>query len=284
MSDLTPAPAPAPSPAPPAASPAPSPAPAPAAPSPAPAPNTLFSPAPPAPSPSPAPSGDAPAWLPEKYRVTGADGKLDLTASNQKLGEGYAAAVKRLGTGDLPPETPDGYKFTPPEELKDAAPTDEMTKGFRERAHKAGLTPAQYEFFMGEYFALVPSLLDAKASHTAETARAELQKVWPAPADLSANMSNAERAVSLAPPGLQEKLREQYATDPLFWQFAAHYGKQLREDSPPSGAAPASAPSDVEALMKHAAYRDPKHPEHAAISARVVAIQKQRFGEAMVVG
>jgi hypothetical protein len=46
------------------------------------------------------------AWLPEKYRVTGADGKIDLEASGKKLGEGYAAAAARLGTGEVPPPPP----------------------------------------------------------------------------------------------------------------------------------------------------------------------------------
>lgn len=274
---------------------------APAPPAAAPASTTLFSPAPPpigaapaapvaapagapaAPA-APAAPGDAPAWLPEKYRVMGTDGKLDLAASNQKLGEGYAAAVKRIGTGDLPPENADGYKFTVPDALKDVALDEGITKRFRDEAHKHGLTGAQYEFIMAEYFAMVPALLDGKAAATATEARTELQKVWSTPADLNANMSAAERAVAMAPEALREQIREKYGTDPLFWQFAAHYGKQTREDTPPAGAAPSAPSTDAEALMKQPAYRDPKHPEHAAISARVVEIQRKRFGEAAVVG
>jgi hypothetical protein len=239
--------------------------------------------APSAPATAP-PLPELPEWLPEKYRVLGADGTLDKDASGKKMAEGLAAAVKRIGTGDLPPETPDGYKFTPPEKFKDVQFEEAALKGFRERAHAAGYTQTQFDFAMSEYFDLVPSLLDAATAHTAEQARGELQKVWATPADLNSNMAAAERAVALAPPALRDQLKAKYGTDPLFWQFAAHYGKQMAEDRPPAQGA-ASVPSlDVEALMKSEAYRNPKHPEHAAVSARVVEIQKRRYGEAAVVG
>ena len=277
------APSPAPSPAP---APGPAPSPAPAAPAPL---GTLFQTTPPVPAPSAAPPAapiltDAPAWIPEKYRVAGADGKIDFEASGAKMSAGLAAAVQRIGTGEIPPASPDDYKFTPPEAFKDIPVDEAASKSFREKAHKAGFTQAQYELFMQEYYELVPSVLDAAATVSAETARAELQKVWATPAELNANMSNAERAVALAPQALRDQLRQKYGTDPLFWQFAAHYGKQLREDSPPAGAAPAAQSTDVEALMKSPAYRDTKHPDHAAVSARVVAIQKARFGEAAISG
>ena len=200
------------------------------------------------------------------------------------MSAGLAAAVARIGTGDLPPATPADYKFTPPEAYKDVQIDEKAFTGFRERAHKAGYTQAQFEFAMAEYFELVPSLLDAATSFSAEQARTELQKVWTAPADMQANMTAAERAVALAPQDLREQLRAKYGTDPLFFQFAAHYGKQLREDSPPSMVPAGGQTTDVEALMKHPAYRDPKHPEHAAISARVVEIQKKRFGESALAG
>jgi hypothetical protein len=277
-------------PAPASAPSAPAPSPAPAA-APAAAPSTLFSAAPapapsaaPAPAPGAPPNVDAPAWLPDKYRVFSADGTLDRDASGLKMSEGLAAAVKRIGTGDLPPETPADYKFTPPEKFKDVVFEEAALNGFRERAHKAGYTQAQYEFAMAEYFELVPSLLDASAAHTADQARGELQKVWETPADLNANMIAAERAVALAPPALRDQIKEKYGTDPLFWQFAAHYGKQLQEDRPPAVGGTVAPSLDVEALMKSPAYRDPKHPEHAAVSARVVEIQKRRYGEASVVG
>lgn len=209
----------------------------------------------------------------------GADGQLDLAASSKKLGEGYTQAEKRIGTAASAPESPDGYQFTPPEQFKDVPLDEGLSKSFRERAHKAGLSQDQFAFVMGEYFDLVPTLLDAKAAHTAEHARGELSKVWKTPAELEAGMSAAERAVALAPEGMRAQLKEKYGTDPLFWQFAAHYGQQLREDTPPAAAAPA-APSAVEALMKSEAYTNPKHVDHARVSEQVRQHFEKRHGTA----
>lgn len=223
------------------------------------------------------PGADDQSWLPEKYRVKGADGQLDLAASSKKLGEGYAAAERRIGTGDVRPDTPDAYRFTVPEALKDVPMDDALTKGFRDRAHKAGLTQAQYEFAMGEYFQLVPSLLDGAAKHSAQQARTELQKVWRSPAELEAGMNAAERAVATAPEGMREQLKERYGTDPLFFQFAAFFGKELQEDRPPKEGSTQGA-GDVEALMASEAYRNQKHPEHKLVSAKVQQHFTKRYG------
>jgi hypothetical protein len=207
----------------------------------------------------------------------GADGKLDLEASSKKLGEGYVHAEKRIGTAAAAPDTPDAYQFTPPEQFKDVPLDEGLSKSFRERAHKAGLSQEQFAFVMGEYFELVPSLLDAKASHTAETARAELSKVWKTTPELEAGMNAAERAVALAPEALREQIKEKYGADPLFWQFAAHYGQQMREDKPPASA-PAAQPSAADALMASEAYRNAKHPDHARVSEQVRLHFQQRYG------
>jgi len=274
----------APSPAPGAPAPAPE-ASAPAAPAPAPAASTLFSAAPgPAPAGVPAADGDGeasglPEWLPEKYRVLDGDGKLDLQASSQKLAEGYAAAAKRIGTGDLPPEAPDGYKdFTPPEAFKDVQLDPDLSRSFRERAHKAGLTQSQFDFVMGEYFNVVPEVLNAAASVSADEARAELSKVWSTPAELEANMTAAERAVSQVPQALQEQIKAKYGTDPLFWQFAAVYGREAREDRPPAPAGGAASVTDTDALMRSEAYRNSKHPDHEKVSRQVSEAFQKRHG------
>lgn len=274
MSEAAPAPAPveAPAPAPVAEAPA-----APPATPPAEKPTeSLFTPPESKPA-DEAPAVEAPAWLPEKYRVM-TDGKLDLEASGKKMNDGLAAAVKRIGTGDLPPETPDAYKFTPPEEYKDVQLDPEMASSFRERAHKAGLTQSQYDFVMSEYFGVVPSVLNAAAGLSADEARAELSKVWSTPAELQGNMTAAERAVSLMPGELQEQIRTKYGTDPLFWQFAAQFGKEAREDRPAAPAGGQSPVTDTDALMRTEAYRNPKHPDHAKVSAQVNEAFNKRYG------
>ena len=201
--------------------------------------------------------------------MTGADGKLDLTASSQKLAEGYAAAAKKIGTGDVAPESPDAYQFTPPEAYKDVPLDADLSRSFRERAHKAGLTQAQFEFVMGEYFEVVPSVLNGAAALSAEQARTELQKVWPAQADYDANMIAVQRAVNAAPPDLQAKLAEKFGTDPLFSQFAALFGKEMREDRSPPPPGSQQGGAGVEVLMTSEAYTNPKHPDHTRVSQQV---------------
>lgn len=249
---------------------------APAAPA-APAPSdTLFSsaPAPEAP-PTEAPAADPIAWLPEKFRVMN-EGKLDVEASSKKLAESYTNLEK---VRTQAPAKPDEYQFTPPEQFKDLQLDPEGQKAFRERAHKAGLSQSQFEFVMGEYFELVPSVLNAAAKMSADEARSELQKVWQSPAELQANMGAAERAVSMMPADLQEQIRQKYGTDPVFWQFAAQFGKETREDRPPSAGGGGAPPvTDVEAVMRSEAYRNPKHPDHARVSQQVQEFFNKRHG------
>lgn len=271
-----------------AAAPAPAPAEAPAAPAPAAAKESLFTKPPAAPAP-PADKAEgaeieAPAWLPEKYRVL-TDGKLDLEASGKKMSDGLAAAVKRIGSGDLPPETPDAYVDSPvPEQFKDVPLDPELTRSFREGAHKAGLTQPQLDFVMGEYFKLVPSMLNASAALSADEARAQLSQVWSTPAELQSNMTAAERAVAAVPADLQEQIRTEFGTNPLFWQFAAQFGKEVGEDRTVSAGGGAAPVTDVEALMRTEAYRNSKHPDHAKVSAQVAQAFSKRVGEAEIMG
>lgn len=260
---------------------------APAAPAPAPAAKeSLFSAAPAeAPAAAPAAPGERPAWLPEKYAVTGADGKLDLDASGKKLSDGLSAAVKRIGTGDLPPETFEGYVDSPlPEQFKDVPLDPELTRTFREGAHKAGLSQSQLDFVMGEYFKLVPSMLNAAAGVSADEARAQLSKVWSTPAELQSNMTAAEKAVSVMPADLQEQIRTEFGTNATFWQFAAHFGKEVGEDRPAAPAGGSQAVTDTDALMRTEAYRNAKHPDHAKVSAQVQQAFEKRAGTAPVMG
>lgn len=277
MTDTTAAPAPAPT-----AAPSPSPAPAPAAPAPSPAtaPESLFNASAPAPAPGTAP--DANAWLPEKYRVMNAEGVLDLEASSKKLAEGYDNAAKRIGSGDIRPAAASDYKLNVPEEYKDVQLDEGLTNAFRERAHAAGLTQAQYDMVMGEYFSLVPSVLDAAAKHTATSAREALQQVWAQPGQFDAQMKHAERGFSLVPQQLQMEIQTSgQGTNPVVAQLLAHFGAMTREDSPPSGSAAPSA-SDPETLMKSEAYRNPKHPDHARVSQQVQQSFAKRHGDAPV--
>ena len=274
--DTTAAPA---APAAPAATPAaPAAAAAPAAPAPA-AAESLYG-APPAAPAAPAAAnadGEPPAWLPEKFRVM-AEGKLDLSASAQKLASSYAHAEKRIGSGDLPPEAPDAYAYTPPEDFKDLPLDAELSAAFKERAHKAGLTQSQYEMVMGEYFRIVPAMMEGRAAVSAADARAKLQEVWKEPRDYQEQMGNAQRFVTSLPEGLRAQFIGNYGTDPILAQVAAHFGREMREDRPAGGLGVQSSSGSAEQLMASEAYRNPKHVDHARVSAQVADIFRRQYG------
>lgn len=275
-----PAPSPAaPAPAPAAAAPSPAaPSPAPAAPAPAAAIDSLLAkPGAPAPSPAPtpAPGADDHAWLPEKFRVMGQDGKLDLAASSKKLSESYGNLERHKG--EPVPENPDAYTYTPPEQFKDMPLDDDLSKGFRERAHAAGLTQKQYEFVMGEYFGLVPKVLDSAAKLSAAEAKTELSKVWKTQAELEAGVSAASRAIGMAPEAIRENVWVKFGRDPDFIQFAAAFGKEMQEDKSP-GSGGGGGGDDITSLLSHPAVGDPKHPEHAKISKQISDHFAKKFG------
>ena len=254
---------------------------APAAPAAAPAAaESLYGAAPAAPAaPAAAPAGgdEPPAWLPEKFRVM-ADGKLDLSASAQKLASSYAHAEKRIGSGDLPPEAPDAYAYTPPEDFKDLPLDAELSAAFKERAHKAGLTQSQYEMVMGEYFRIVPAMMEGRAAVSAADARAKLQEVWKDPSDYQAQMGNAQRFVTSLPEGLRAQFIGNYGTDPIMAQVAAHFGREMREDRPAGGLGVQSSSGSAEQLMASEAYRNPKHVDHARVSSQVADIFRRQYG------
>jgi hypothetical protein len=147
--------------APAAPAPAPSaPAPAPAAPAPAPAsvlgsgaanapaPSSSAAPAPSAPAPAPA---DPLAWAPEKYRVMGSDGKsLDVEGTARKIAEAHGHLERRLGSGDAPPASVDGYKLNVPETLAGKVNTEDLAKApdfieFQKNMHGLGLSQKQLD-------------------------------------------------------------------------------------------------------------------------------------------
>lgn len=215
--------------------------------------------------------------VPEKYRVLGQDGKLDQQATMDKLADGYKNLVSKLGGERV--SAPTEYKFERGEKYGEVNFDDALSNQFREGAHKAGLSQEQYQWVMEQYLDHVPQVLNTVLSMKADEARAELQKTWTTSKDFEAGIDNANRAMASAPESLRNDLWARFGRDPGFVLFAAHVGAQMREDSPPTQAQAQSLGNDAEALMRHPAYADPKHPEHAQISRRVVEIRRKQYGD-----
>lgn len=261
--------------------PAPASAPAPAAPT---ALATAAQPGQPAaPAPASAPTGAAPsaladaagvdplAWAPDKYRVTKADGTLDLEATAKKTADGYRALEKRLGSGDVAPAAPTDYKLAPPEALADTFKADDPNlQAFLKSAHAAGMSQKQLDVAMGAFFQWAPQIAGASQQLDADQARAKLAEMWPDAVERRQNASAAFRALTAAAGPDFDRLQQKFGNDPDFIRIAAVFGSQMREDTSPGSAPPGGTP-DVKELMSHPAYTDPRHPQHERISAQVRA-------------
>ena len=206
--------------------------------------------------------------VPEKFHVKGEGDKLDPAATLAKALEHRDHLEKRLGAGDLPPKTAAEYAFEMPEEFKDFQLKDERLAGFKEQALAKGVTGEQFKWMMGEYLKAVPDLMEGAAAMTATQARAELQKVWTQPADMDTGIDNAGRALRALPKDLAEATRE-LGTNPAFLRAMSHFGAQLREDRPPASGGGGQTPQTAEQMIASEAYRNPKHADHARVSAAV---------------
>jgi hypothetical protein len=208
---------------------------------------------------------------PEKFRVMKADGTLDEAATARKIDGAYRNAQGRLGTGDVRPKAAADYVFTPPEALKEVFKTDDPELGkIRDEAHKLGVTQKQLDYFMGQYYEKAQVLVGGAVQLDQAAATTELQKVWATPESFKQNAGNAYKALQSFGGDLTDAAMERYGNDPVALQIFARIGAQLGEDKSISGGAGVSAP-DINALLAHPAYSNAKHPEHAAITAKVNA-------------
>lgn len=214
------------------------------------------------------PFADLLGKVPEKFHVKGEGDKLDPAATLAKALEHRDHLEKRLGAGDLPPKSAAEYAFEMPEDMKDFSLKSDRLDAFKEQAHAKGITGEQFKWMMGAYLQAVPDLMEGAAAMTAAQARAELQKVWTQPADMDAGIDNAGRALRALPKDLFEATRE-LGTNPAFLRAMSHFGAQLREDRPPAGGGGGQTQQTVEQMIGSEAYRNPKHPEHARVSAAV---------------
>lgn len=205
-------------------------------------------------------------WLPEKFRVFGEDKKLDLTASAKKLAaEGYAPLEKRFSVGDVPPKSPEDYKFeTLPEGVTlDALQKDEKFGEFIKAAHAKGLTNAQAEFVLNEWFTRAQQMAESQQAATVEAAQEALRQVWKDDDALKANLKHAFKAASAvaqkAGVSIDDVESAGLGNNPVFLRIMAALGPEVGETlggGLPNDAKSSSGADDINALQ--AKLIDPK--------------------------
>jgi hypothetical protein len=209
--------------------------------------------------------------IPEKYQVKKEDGTVDIEASSLKLAEAYGHLEKRLGSGDAPPKTPEEYQITVPDALKDALDpkTDPLLGAFLKDAHAAGLSQKQIDLVMGKYFDLAPKLIEGSRQLSEAECIADLKNEWKDDATFKAEVGKAYKAVQAYGDKDAQAILAEYGNDPRVIRLMARVGAELGEDRSinPGGTLPGG--QSVESLMTSEAYTNPKHADHARVSAQV---------------
>lgn len=211
------------------------------------------------------------------------DGTLDLDASSRKMADAYGNLEKRFGSGEAPPKEASEYKVTVPDALKEAfdPATDEGMKGFLTGAHAAGLNQAQVDFVMGKYFELAPTLAAGAKQYDVNTATTELKAIWATDADFHRNVKNAyvgaNAAAQKAGLNIDDIMGGPLGNNPQFMRLMAALGPEFQEDAG-AGSAGMVSQEDINTLLVSEAYTNPRHADHAKVSAKIQAYFVRKHG------
>jgi len=217
------------------------------------------------------------AFIPEKFVVKNAAGEIDPQASARKVEEHRTNLEKRLGSGDIPPKTAAEYKLPElPEVLKDVKMDEAALGKFREDAHKLGLNQAQFEGMMNKYFELAPTLVNAGQQVSMDDTVKSLKEAWGDSYQANAQaawrgMTQIAQIAGLSPDEVEAEL----GNSPAFNRIMAAVGQQLREDKSVNPGASGSGNGGMEEaarIQMSEEFRNPRHPGHAAATAKWKAI------------
>lgn len=176
-------------------------------------------------------------WIPEKYRVTKADGALDIEASARKVADAHRHLEQKLGAGDVPPKTPEEY--APKIELEgfnwDEFKTDPEMQGFLKAAHSKGITNDQMSFVLGEYLQRAPALMQGAKQLDDKAAAAELRQTWKTDDEFNQNVGLAFKAFSAFASEADRAKIDEIGNNPIVLRLLANIGKEMQEDSPANG-------------------------------------------------
>jgi hypothetical protein len=229
----------------------------------------------------------APA-IPEKFLVKKADGTVDHEATLVKTLGSYSHLEKRFSSGDIPPETEEGYKLDYaafPEGIKI---NPEGEKALLKKFHGSGMTNKQVQAVINEYGGIIKQGLDIqktqeseRVSQTLSGVATELKTGWGA--DFDVNVKAAVRGFNhLADDADKADLAkigiDAAATYRILMKMAAKVGAGITEDTQVLNADGVPG-SDLETLRKSEAYLKEDHPDHAATVARVTMMYQRKYPE-----
>lgn len=134
------------------------------------------------------------------------------------------------------PDTPDGYKFEPPAELKEFYSDQELIDTAKAEMHKAGMTPQQFAVVMAldaqrmnqsvkemqeNPLPFYEEILPLVQPKLAEIAQKELRSKWGDAYDTRLQLANIAIAENTAEGDERERLLQRVGNDPLIADFLA---------------------------------------------------------------
>ncbi|MCC4570545.1 hypothetical protein [Enterobacter hormaechei] len=223
-------------------------------------------------------------WIPEKYRVMGEDGKLNIEGSARKLADAHTSLEKRLGSIGTPPKTSDEYE--PKVEVDgfnwEEFKADPRMQSFMKTAHAKGITNDQMSFILGEYAQRAPELVGGATALDSEAASTQLREVWKTDAEFNKNIGLAFRAFNSLADDADRGRIDEIGNNPMVIRMLAKVGAEMQEDAPAGGDVNLEEQQTIRDLMKSPAYMDPKHADHERVSAQVKAYYQKRYGDQTV--
>lgn len=223
-------------------------------------------------------------WLPEKYRVSGEDGALNVEQSARKLAEAHVALEKRMGSVGTAPKTSDEY--APKVDVEgfnwEEFKADPRMQSFMKTAHAKGITNDQMSFIIGEYAQRAPELVGGAAQLDADNAAMQLREVWKTDADFNKNIGLAYRAFNQLADDADKGRMDEIGNNPMVIRMLAKMGAEMQEDAPAGCDINLEEQQSIRDLMKSPAYMDPKHTDHERVSAQVRAFYQKTYGDQSV--
>jgi DNA uptake protein ComE-like DNA-binding protein len=237
-------------------------------------------------------AGGAEPGIPDKFVVKDAAGQIDHAATALKLArEGYLPLEKRLGSGDAPPHSIDGYKVNVPEAFKETVKAEELSndpafKDFLGKAHAAGLNQKQVDLVLGEFLDRSTKMQAALPQLAAADCEAELRQGdgWKTDEQYKQQVSTAFTAGKAIFGKDFDGIVKDYGNDPRLIRGLASIGKEMQEDMPASPEAQAQIQENLDQLMASKSYLNANDPQHAATMAKVSALTAKLAGQRPVQG
>jgi hypothetical protein len=228
------------------------------------------------------------SWLPEKFLVKDASGKVDEGLSARALAKSYGELQKRLVETGAPPEDADKYELTDMPKGFDVAEfrKDAKTSDFLKGAHSLGMTNKQVNYVINRYLEIAPELAGAAAELSAEEVSAQLRLTWKTDAEFAGNQALAFKAANKLAQSAGVTFEDLEAgglgNNALFIRLMAALAPQMGEDVPPNIIAGGGGAADWDTAIKAAKAERDALPERdkkgrAAAQAKVDQLYEKKY-------